>query len=80
MAQKKTYRVLRPMDGDRFYRPGETREMFPIDAAHLLRLGALVEVADGDDGERRQPEEQEPEDKAEDAPANKAEVTRKTKG
>lgn len=78
MPEKKTYRVLRPMDGDRFYRPGEMREMFPIDAAHLLHLGALEEVAD--ELAAQPAKEQEPEDKAEAAPANKAETTRKTKG
>ncbi|WP_188260864.1 hypothetical protein [Azospirillum tabaci] len=80
MADKKTYRVLRPMDGDRFYRPGELREMFPIDAANLLRLGALEALADDGDEERQKSEGPVPEDKIEGAPANKAEVTSKAKG
>ena len=71
MADMKAYRVLRDLDGDRFYRAGETREMLPADAIHLLRLGVLSEIADEDDGGEPT---QEP-------PANKAEgATRKTKG
>ncbi|WP_207479563.1 hypothetical protein [Arenibaculum pallidiluteum] len=44
MANKMTFRVMREMEGDRFYRAGETREMLPADAAHLLQLGALAEI------------------------------------
>ena len=67
MADKKTYRVLRPMDGDRFYRAGETREMFPADAIHLLGLGVIEEVTG-----KVAP-------KAEPVPENKAEKPAKTK-
>lgn len=76
MADKKTYRVLRPLDGDRFYRPGETREMFPADATHLVRLGVLEEVT----AEDAPAVEAEPEPKAEPAPENKAEKPAKAKG
>lgn len=67
----KTYRVLRQMDGDRPYKPGETRQLSEADAAHLVRLGVLVEVK----------AESEPSsmNKVELAPANKARPPRTRK-
>lgn len=44
MSTTKHYRVLRAMDGDRFYREGESRSMSAADALHLVRLGALEEI------------------------------------
>jgi len=44
MSTTKHYRVLRAMDGDRFYREGESRSMSAADAFHLVRLGALEEL------------------------------------
>jgi hypothetical protein len=52
-----TYKVLRRLDGDKLYEPGDTREMIEADAAHLVATGAL-EPAKA---------------KAEKAPANKME-------
>lgn len=56
MAELQTYRVIRTMDGDRRYEAGDTRELDPNDARHLVALGALVPV----------------DTKVEAAPANKA--------
>lgn len=44
MAEKTTYRVLREMQGDRIYAPGETRELRASDAAHLVVLGVLEKI------------------------------------
>ena len=30
------YKVLRPLDGDRAYKPGDTMEANPVDVVHLL--------------------------------------------
>lgn len=38
MADKNTYRVLRPMDGDRLYAVGDTRVLTAQEAAHLVPL------------------------------------------
>ena len=39
-----TYRVLRAMTGDKPYAVGDTRELTPADAKHLLNLGVLEPV------------------------------------
>ncbi|WP_108259338.1 hypothetical protein [Mangrovicoccus ximenensis] len=36
------FKVIRPHIGDRYYAPGETREIDPKRAAHLVRAGVLV--------------------------------------
>lgn len=36
-----SYKVLRRLDGDKLYEPGDTREMMEADAAHLVALGAI---------------------------------------
>lgn len=64
MADKVKFQVLREMEGDRFYRAGETREMAEADAVHLVRLGVLKKV----DG------------KAEAVTANKSEHATENKG
>jgi len=79
---KKTYRVLRQLDGDKQYLPGDTRELSPADAKHLVDLGALVEIdgaaADYDEGQEDEGagEKAQPpvENKAEAPVENKAEV------
>lgn len=38
-----SYTVARRHDGDKEYRPGDTREARPTDVAHLVRMGVLVE-------------------------------------
>jgi hypothetical protein len=40
------YEVRREHLGDRPYKTGDVREMLPIDAAELLRLGVLAEKAE----------------------------------
>ncbi len=64
MVELRTYRVNRPLHGDRFYAAGDLRQMLPADATELLRLGALEPVLD----------------KAETAPANKGGRTVRAKG
>ena len=41
MAETAKYEVLRALDGDRPYQPGDTREMLVIDAKPLVDLGCL---------------------------------------
>jgi hypothetical protein len=41
---KHTYRVLRQMTGDKPYLPGDTRELTPADAKHLVLLGVLEDL------------------------------------
>lgn len=65
MADKKTYRYLRPLEGDRFYNVGDTRDMSPAEAKHLLDLGVIEEASS---------------EKVEAAPANKVETVAKKKG
>lgn len=62
MAKLTEYRVLREHEGDKFYTPGETRTAQASDVKHLVphvleRIGDAAEA----------------EEKAEPAPANKAE-------
>jgi hypothetical protein len=59
---KKTYEVLRPHQGDRFYAQGETREAESADVAHLVKSGTLVETK----------AQKQPQNKAAPAPKNKA--------
>lgn len=87
MATKK-FRVMRALDGDRLYAPGDVREMSAADAKQLVDLGALQPIEDAAADEVGAPDgkpepdlqgksEPEPLNKAEPAPLNKAE--RKTR-
>jgi hypothetical protein len=70
----KRFKVLRALDGDRFYQPGETREMAPADAKHLVDLGALEEIKASERAPEPEPAPTpQPEQKAEEPPLNKAE-------
>jgi len=71
MAAKVTYKVLRRLDGDQLYNPGDTREMTEIEAKHLVALGVLERV----DGKAADA----PANKAEASPPNKAETAHKAK-
>lgn len=89
-----SFNVEREMSGDRFYRTGESRDMIPLDAIHLVRSGALTpETEDGKkimaelmnetpedrSGVIQQVKEDAPRNKdAGNAPANKAGRPRKT--
>lgn len=53
MSEKKSYTVLRAMQGDREYARGDTRELTEADAAALVASGALVEKG-------KEPAEREP--------------------
>lgn len=64
MAETKEYEVLRPHEGDRTYAPGDIRKAIPTDVAHLL--GKTLR-------ERKAKAEPATLNKAETAPANKAE-------
>lgn len=68
MAQQHSYEVLRRLDGDKVYEPGDTREMTEADAKHLVDLGCLRK-APADMAAKSAPP---PEDKAEPALHNKA--------
>lgn len=75
MATKK-FKVMRALDGDRFYAPGDVREMSAADAKQLVDLGALQPIEDAAADEGSAPDgKSEPErlNKAEPAPLNKAE-------
>jgi hypothetical protein len=72
MADTQKYKVLRRMDGDRLYEPGDVREMMAADAKHLLDLGVL-EPVDGKAEKGAEKAEPAPANKAEPPPANKAE-------
>lgn len=39
-----TYKVLREHHGDKPYAPGDSRELAPSDAKHLVDLGVLEEA------------------------------------
>lgn len=39
-----SYRVLRAMQGDRNYAEGDTRELTPAEAKHLVDLGVLKDL------------------------------------
>lgn len=77
------YRVLRPLDaGSESFAIGDIRELSKVDAAHLVRLNCLEEVAEtetvtdeaggGGGGEGRGKQEGDPLNKAEPAsPKNK---------
>lgn len=41
---EKSYKVLRTLDGDRLYQPGDIRTMSELDAAPLLASGALEAI------------------------------------
>jgi hypothetical protein len=41
---KHTYRVLRQMTGDKPYLPGDTRDLTPAEAKHLVALGVLKDL------------------------------------
>lgn len=53
---KHTYRVERPMIGDRPYAPGETRELTQAEAANMVRVGALTDLGPAAASEPRDPE------------------------
>lgn len=61
------YDVLRQHEGDKFYRPGDTRDAASADVAHLVRGGVLRLAS----GEKADPAH---ENKAEPKPANKADA------
>lgn len=65
MSNLTTYKVLRSHEGDKFYSDGDTRELSAADAKHLVDLGVLKEIAEGE--------------KMEGAPQNKAEKPAKNK-
>lgn len=73
MADLAKYEVLRRLDGDRLYEPGETREMAPADAKPLVDLGSLRPIRSAAKAEAEHA------NKAEPAPANKAEAVVATK-
>ncbi len=57
---KHTYRYLRPMLGDRDYAEGDTRELAPSEAKHLVDLGVLEDLGPvkdtrDDSGEKEAP-------------------------
>ncbi|TCU25291.1 hypothetical protein [Rhizobium laguerreae] len=58
---KKTYNVIRPHQGDRWYEQGETREAEPVDVKHLVPGTLVLAKA-----------EPTPQNKAAPAPKNKA--------
>lgn len=48
MTERTLYRVLRHMEGDKLYAPGDERELDAIDARHLLALGVIEKVSSDD--------------------------------
>lgn len=78
MAKLTEYRVLREHEGDKFYTPGDTRTALASDVKHLIPH--VLELI-GDAAEVEEKAEPAPANKAEGAaPANKAITGPKAKG